>query len=231
MGYSKHLGVATLKKERNDSNVGLSSLRFINIIQLFFGFVFVLKFVKRKGKPSQTRDFAQAIPANTSSSDMDMMEAAPSAAASAVQDDSAAALLVVARQLVNQGKPSQALQAVVTAMKTTGGEGAVARILQRARELYRNKLMQARSEADELASLFAQCAIAEAQPEKAEPFDVQLQSLTESDAYKASILVQTGRKQIMLDASSDGSSFICLQCGGLVGSNRRDEHYAYWCQI
>ncbi|KAJ4963865.1 hypothetical protein NE237_023804 [Protea cynaroides] len=138
-------------------------------------------------------------------------------------------LLTLARQLINQGKPSLALQAVIMAMRTDGGEDAVFQNLHRARELYRNKV-QANSAADELASLFAECAIAEAQPlkPKPSPSDSGGPSAT-SDLQGSSILAKTGREQIMLDACADGSSFICLQCGGLVSKHRRDEHFAYWC--
>lgn len=159
----------------------------------------------------------------------------------AAQNDVAGGFLALARQLVDQGKPSQALQAVVMAMRTKGGEEAVFYILQRARELYRSKL-HASAEADQLASLFAECVIAEAQPPGSEPSPSPLFSSSampssapvcemETDACGKSILAETGRKQIVLDAFSDGSSFICLQCGGLVSNHRKDEHYAYWCQF
>lgn len=146
------------------------------------------------------------------------------------QVDPVKGLLTLARQLVDQGKPSQALQAVVMAMTTRGGEEAVYQALSRARELYRNKI-QASSVADELASLFAECAIAEALPSSTpEPTQsVTMSQSFEPDVHGTSILAETGRKQIMLDAFSDGSSFVCLQCGGLVSSHRRDEHYAFWC--
>ncbi|PSR99798.1 LPS-assembly protein like [Actinidia chinensis var. chinensis] len=138
-------------------------------------------------------------------------------------------LLALARQLIDQGKPSQALQSVVMAMKTKGGDDAVFQTLNRASELYRNKL-QASAAADELASLFAECAIAEALPLRT----VQSEQYTvgpsiEPDAQGTSILAESGRKQIVLDAFLDGSSFVCLQCGGLVSNHRKDEHYAYWC--
>ncbi|KAF8406288.1 hypothetical protein HHK36_008373 [Tetracentron sinense] len=118
---------------------------------------------------------------------------------------------------------------VVMAMRSDGGDGAVFQTLHRARELYRNKL-QANAAADQLASLFAECAIAEAQPleSKVSPFGSGGTSVT-PDAHEASILAESGRKQIVLDAFSDGSSFICLQCGGIVSNHRKDEHFAYWC--
>lgn len=138
-------------------------------------------------------------------------------------------LLSMARHLIDQGKPSQALQAVVMATRANGGDQAVLEFLQRARELYRSKL-QSTSAVEQLASLFAECAIAEAQPLGANPRSATASGPSiEPDAQGNSILAETGRNQIVLDAFADGSSFICLQCGGLVSNQRRDEHYAYWC--
>lgn len=48
-------------------------------------------------------------------------------------------------------------------MKTRGGDEAVFQSLHRAREVYRSRL-QENAAVDQLASLFAECAIAEAQP-------------------------------------------------------------------
>ncbi|XP_039126797.1 uncharacterized protein LOC120262945 [Dioscorea cayenensis subsp. rotundata] len=139
-------------------------------------------------------------------------------------------LLSMARQLVGEGKASLALQAVVMAMKSEGGQQAVFETLHRARELYRSRL-QANAAADELASLFAECAIAEAKPAASNPppSNMVRASLHLQESADNSILAMSGRKQIMLDAFADGSSFICLQCGGLVSNLRKDEHQAYWC--
>ncbi|CAN6449551.1 unnamed protein product [Victoria cruziana] len=138
-------------------------------------------------------------------------------------------LLALAREFLQKGKPSHALQAVVMAVKSCGGDAAVLQTLDRARELYRNK-MQANVVADELASLFAECVISEAQPFTPAPLPFDTGGQTPiPDAEGHSILAKTGRKQIMLDAFADGSSFICLQCGGLVSNLRKDEHFAYWC--
>lgn len=121
------------------------------------------------------------------------------------------------------------LEQVVMAARTRGGDEAVVQSLQRARELYRSRLQDSTA-VDQLASLFAECAIAEAQPSKPESSaDNVSGSSVGSDAHGTSILAETGRMQIVLDAFSDGSSFICLQCGGLVSNHRKDEHYAYWC--
>lgn len=116
------------------------------------------------------------------------------------------------------------------AMRTQGGDAAVFQSLHRARELYRTRLQET-ADVDQLASLFAECAIAEAQPLNPEPTEINsnISSSSVVDAHGNSILAETGRMQVVMDAFSDGSSFICLQCGGLVSNNRKDEHYAYWC--
>ncbi|XP_011069735.1 uncharacterized protein LOC105155538 isoform X3 [Sesamum indicum] len=165
--------------------------------------------------------------------DTDMMEAEaaapPRAVGSGSDPNDVRNLLLMARQLVDQGKPSQALQAVVMAMKLQGGDEAVSQALSRARELYINKL-QASAAADQLASLFAECAIAEAIPSQPQLSQHRMDNhSTEPDPQGTSILAETGRKQVVLDAFSDGSSFVCLQCGGLVSNHRKEEHFAFWC--
>ncbi|KAJ1384818.1 hypothetical protein SESBI_42184 [Sesbania bispinosa] len=151
-------------------------------------------------------------------------------ASSSGHNDGVRNLLTLARQLINQGKPSQALQAVVLAMKSKGGDEAVFQSLHRARELYRSRL-QENAAVDQLASLFAECAIAEAQPAMTEPSsnNITNPSSINPDVHGTSILAESGRMQVVLDAVSDGSSFICLKCGGLVSNHRKEEHYAYWC--
>ncbi|KAK8683891.1 hypothetical protein V6N13_039937 [Hibiscus sabdariffa] len=90
--------------------------------------------------------------------------------------------------------------------------------------------MQENTTVDQLASLFVECVIAEAQLIKVESLPcVTNTPPVVSDARGTYILAETSRMQIVLDAFSDGSNFICLQCGGLVSNNRKDEHYAYWC--
>ncbi|BBG95210.1 hypothetical protein Prudu_003693, partial [Prunus dulcis] len=223
---------------------------------------------------------------NMDRTDAEMMEmettaiGQPELPSDAGQGDVLRDFLALARQLLNQGKPSQALQAhlkslkcysllkknlfllvgllrklnlwsktplrcmalsegspeslglsfayssnlawgfglVVMAMRTRGGDEAVFESLHRARELYRSRLQES-SAVDQLASLFAECAIAEVHPSKTEPAagDEGGPSVgLGPDAQGTSILAESGRMQIVLDAFSDGSSFICLQCGGLA---------------
>jgi hypothetical protein len=105
--------------------------------------------------------------------------------------------------------------------------------MSRAREIYRQR---SQSEADmgDLTTLLAQCAIDEASglgtnapsnPYRGPGRDPS-ELLTSPDA----ILAESGRRQVILDAFADGSSFICLKCGGLFSSSRKDEHLANWCQ-
>ncbi|XP_051139986.1 uncharacterized protein LOC127257559 [Andrographis paniculata] len=165
--------------------------------------------------------------------DDEMMDAEgsapPQTAGSSSGPDDVRSLLEKARRLIDQGRPSQALQAVIMAMQMQGGDESVVRRLSSAGENYRIRAQECAA-ADELASLFAECAIAEVNPQQ--PGFLQQkkdQNLALPDPDGNSILAETGRTQIMLDAFSDGSSFICLRCGGLVSNHRRDEHEKFWC--
>ena len=46
---------------------------------------------------------------------------------------------------------------------------------------------------------------------------------------KLSILAQSGRGQVLIDASSDGSSVVCPYCGQLIALKRFLFHKSYWC--
>lgn len=140
-------------------------------------------------------------------------------------------------KIFESGKPGRVfllanyllLEQVVLAMKTKGGDEAVFQFLHRARELYRSKLRE-NAAIDQLASLFAECAIAGALPINIGTSANSISPPSISpDVHEASILAETGRMQVVLDAVSDGSSFICLKCGGLVSIHRKEEHYAHWC--
>ncbi|KAF7083713.1 hypothetical protein CFC21_087476 [Triticum aestivum] len=137
-------------------------------------------------------------------------------------------MLSRARGLLQEGQPSLALQALLLAIRSQGGEQALIQTLNRARDLYRQRSQPAPN-IDELASLLAQCAIAEAQTSNPNPLAPGSDPVTTLNSDEACILAECGRKQIILDAFNDGSSFICLKCGGLFSTSRKDEHLAYWC--
>ena len=117
---------------------------------------------------------------------------------------------------------------VLLAIRSQGGEQALIQTLNRARDLYRQRSQPAPN-IDELASLLAQCAIAEAQTSNPNQLAPGSDPVTTLNSDEACILAECGRKQIILDAFNDGSSFICLKCGGLFSTSRKDEHLAYWC--
>lgn len=137
-------------------------------------------------------------------------------------------MLSRARGLLQEGQPSLALQAILMAIRSQGGDQALMQTLNRARELYRQR-SQPTPNVDELASFLAQCAIAEAQSPSINPQAPGSDPVEMLDSDESCILAECGRKQIILDAFSDGSSFICLKCGGLFSTSRKDEHLAYWC--
>ncbi|CAD6248019.1 unnamed protein product [Miscanthus lutarioriparius] len=118
---------------------------------------------------------------------------------------------------------------VLLAIRSQGGEQALMQTMNRARELYAQRL-QATPSVDELASLLAQCNIAEAQSTNTNPSQGPGSDPVDMlNSDETCILAESGRKQIILDAFADGSSFICLKCGGLFSTSRKDKHLAYWC--
>jgi hypothetical protein len=122
----------------------------------------------------------------------------------------------------------QNIMQILMAIRSQGGEQALMQTLNRARELYRQRA-QPTPNVDELASFLARCAIAEAQSPHTNPQAPGSDPVMMLDSDESCILAECGRKQIILDAFSDGSSFICLKCGGLFSTSRKDEHLAYWC--
>ncbi|BBN06768.1 hypothetical protein MPTK1_3g23770 [Marchantia polymorpha subsp. ruderalis] len=156
--------------------------------------------------------------------------------------DGIASLLAMARQRINEGNPSLALQAVVIALRASGGERAVLQAFSSAREIYRTERV-AIDPVDELSALFADCGITDIHsinfssnggPHTATPVPSMqdldmMEGNTSRIPISAPILAESGRLQVVMDASADGSSFVCLQCGGVVSNLRRDEHLQFWC--
>ncbi|KAJ7534247.1 hypothetical protein O6H91_13G085800 [Diphasiastrum complanatum] len=181
------------------------------------------------------------------------MEGCYSNAGMEISSQQIPSLLQIARKHLNEGSPSHALQAVVTALRISGGEQAVLQALSHAHKVHQDQLRD-NAAADELTTLFAECAIAEASGASMPSHSLQSTELFSSNVSHASssqyheteqmditavvqstqsiqdpILAESGRMQVVMDASSDGSSFTCFRCGGVVGSSRRDEHLAFWC--
>ncbi|GBG73048.1 hypothetical protein CBR_g12766 [Chara braunii] len=167
-------------------------------------------------------------------------------------------LLAFARQKIQEGQPTIALQAVVSALQAIGGEAEVFRALDRARCLYhqRNGNMNLgpppKDPLDELTNLFAHCALVEkanvfvgngqgmmlnagadadgggVQERECEAMEAREDDDVNMFGNSSPILAESGRLQVVRDASADNSSFTCSLCGGVLSSVRRDEH-RHWC--
>ncbi|GAQ89190.1 hypothetical protein KFL_004950090 [Klebsormidium nitens] len=74
--------------------------------------------------------------------------------------DEAPALLSLARERIGEGRPTAALEAIIAALRLTGGEAAVLQTLDRARQMHQSGAAP-QGAADQLAALFAQCVLAE----------------------------------------------------------------------
>lgn len=185
---------------------------------------------KQRGEAaSERKGEIEAPPMDPSDVEMEAAEPPPQTQPPPPQAGEGWSMLSRARALLEEGKPSLALQAVLLAIRSQGGEQALIQTLNRARELYTQR-SQASPSVDELASLLAQCAIAEAQSSNTNPPQAPgSDPVMMLDSDEACVLAESGRKQIILDAFADGSSFICLKCGGLFSTSRKDEHLAYWC--
>ncbi|KAJ7537751.1 hypothetical protein O6H91_11G020600 [Diphasiastrum complanatum] len=181
--------------------------------------------------------------------EQEMEEVAAGDSRAAINSATLRAILQQARNFLDEGKPSLALQAVIAALRATGGEQSVFKALTHARNLHQQQRRQEIA-TDELTALFAECAIAEvsggtyacnqshqhstsASENTAELFREESMGLKDSgdilNRLQDSILAESGRTQVVLDASQDGSSYTCFQCGGIVSNMRRDEHAAFWC--
>jgi len=183
--------------------------------------------------------------------------------------DDASALLALARERIGEGRPAAALEAIVAALRMRGGEAAVLQTLHRARIMHQTGSAP-NGGADQLASLFAQCVLAESasaavRGPDADQAEAMVQDVNhrpqgmtgssngvmqhymedcqenhreasqlEEDGERGQpgrvpILAEGGRLQVVRDAYADGSSFLCLRCGGILKAARKDEHMTLWC--
>ncbi|GJP49066.1 hypothetical protein CLOM_g8333 [Closterium sp. NIES-68] len=69
-----------------------------------------------------------------------------------------AGMLQLARQRVDEGQPSAALQLIITVLRAQGGEAAVLSALTRARAMHHDR-QQLQQGADDITALLARCAI------------------------------------------------------------------------
>jgi hypothetical protein len=50
-------------------------------------------------------------------------------------------------------------------------------------------------------------------------------------AEEDSVLAETGREGLLVQAAADPESYICPTCGGVVARRRKAAHDAYWCEV
>eukprot|EP00884_Botryococcus_braunii_P014999 jgi/Botrbrau1/234/Bobra.0022s0211.2 len=149
-----------------------------------------------------------------------------------------------AYEKLSQGDPVAALQVVIAALKAQGSTDAAVDLLEKARDALLAGRTSPHNVTDELNNLFSQINLQDTEVEDAiaESSSVRFQNYTSAEMSStghsqlrphtpahAPILEETGRGAIADAALSDGSSFVCSHCGGVVKKDREAIHYEYWC--
>ena len=116
-------------------------------------------------------------------------------------------LLNITRSNIADSNPEQALAALLHAVRITRGENAIFDVLNQARE-------RATAEID--------------QQVLRESYE-QARLVSEDLMRQNTFLSERGEEDILRDAFEDGSSLVCVKCGGLVAKIRWESHKALWC--
>jgi len=117
-----------------------------------------------------------------------------------------AALLDFVRGKITEGDKTNALAALLHAVRLTQGEDKIVEVIEVAK---RNiAAMESHSEQEEL-----------------EEARLALHHVLQG----GSVLAEEGDAQILHDAFVDGSSVVCKKCSGLVARSRWDNHVEFWC--
>ncbi len=160
-----------------------------------------------------------------------------------LEDEDVAALLALARLHIDHGRPEEAMSCVVTALQATHGHEAAQEALHQQQQQERLSAFphhQSQSEVVRRLMRFMELQLYQQRKGKegitAVP-DVIGRSENTDEAQRDEIvelanipiIVGQGKAQILTDAWSDGSSFICQACGGLVAVKRRHAHTSLWC--
>lgn len=133
------------------------------------------------------------------------------------------------------GKPIAALQELLRITREVGGCDAQAQVIQRAIEAFSQGHVE---NTQDIAALLAQCNldITGQSQQHAEEQNVDIDVMQTDPQHPAAmgkdeprpILAESGREGITDAAMSDGSSFLCQQCGGVVSRSRESQHHL-WC--
>ena len=127
------------------------------------------------------------------------------------------ALLRLSKEKVEAGDGQGAIQAALQAatLSSGGDEQAVFRCLDAAKtkaESGRTAAYRRGAQNEEEAAQMAAAA-----------------TICEDMLRRTSILKDEGDEEILRDAMEDGSSVVCVRCGGLVARTRWDAHRDMWC--
>ncbi|BDA45518.1 hypothetical protein COCOBI_07-3050 [Coccomyxa sp. Obi] len=141
--------------------------------------------------------------------------------------------LQAAFRTLQGGKPIAALQELLRITREVGGSDAQAQVIQRAIEAFSHGHTE---NTQDIAALLAQCNLdvtgqsqqhAEQEDVDVMQTDLQHPAATGKDEARP-ILAESGREGITDAAMSDGSSFLCQHCGGVVSRSRESQHHL-WC--
>mmetsp|Transcript_19274 Transcript_19274/g.53752 ORF Transcript_19274/g.53752 Transcript_19274/m.53752 type:complete len:180 (-) Transcript_19274:258-797(-) len=159
-------------------------------------------------------------------------------------------LLLEGRARIQAGDVGGAVQCVMAAVEMVGGQESVLPTLSQALQRWRAGAVTA-SDLTDLSNLLS--AVTINAPDTAGPSLTQegassgyavhphseamavdeepANALQKQDqATVKPILAETGRQGITTCAVSDGSSYVCRRCGGVVPMLRQAQHEQFWCQ-
>uniref|UniRef100_A0A061RXN9 C2HC zinc finger plants domain-containing protein n=1 Tax=Tetraselmis sp. GSL018 TaxID=582737 RepID=A0A061RXN9_9CHLO len=144
-------------------------------------------------------------------------------------------LLHEGRARIHAGDIGGALKCAVAALEAAGGQHMVLPSLREAMRKWHEGTVAA-ADVSDLSSLLA--AISLDPPQFAATAEAPAVPRTDGRAERAHsspqaspILAETGRAEIADMAMSDGSSYTCPRCGGIVPVVRRHQHEQWWCQL
>ncbi len=159
-----------------------------------------------------------------------------------LEDEDVAALLALARLHIDHGRPEEAMSCVVTALQATHGHEAAQEALHQQQQQERLSAFPHQSQREVVRRLMRFMELQLNQQRKGKEGittvpDIIGRSENNDGAQRDEIvelanipiIVGQGKAQILTDAWSDGSSFICQACGGLVAVKRRHAHTSMWC--
>ena len=126
-------------------------------------------------------------------------------------------LLDKSRQKISSGKPTEALESVIEAIRLTRGEESIIQVLDEAKAravLTQNNLEKVENFVPKTTNSY-----------------MTAKQASEDLVQQSSLLAEIGDGSEMLlqEAFEDGSSLICTRCGGLVARERWTAHCAFWC--